>query len=165
MIIDGFNPDHLTPVGYDFTINKLYTMAGPSWIGKTGKKLPQYYEIPPQKDMRDQYDSEEARTTPGWSVWDNIYIIEFAETVRIPAGYMGLMWPRSTLLRCGLTLETAIWDAGYVGISKTTLVAPDKNAVWLAQGARVGHMVLVKLDTAGSLYSGSYQGEGLTIGQ
>ena len=147
VIIEGYNPEHKTPVGYDFTWSKVYDMLGSGTLERDGKNLPVYHDISPDKDR----------------VWLNpgAYLLDFAECVSIPAGYAGFMWPRSSLVRMGADLATAIWDAGYTGRSSTGLVVYHQRGVTLQRGARVGHMVLLPMATVTTLYTGQYQGEGL----
>jgi len=47
------------------------------------------------------------------------YIITYNEIVHLPRNIMALATPRSSLLRCGVTVNTAVWDAGYSGRSQS----------------------------------------------
>jgi dUTP pyrophosphatase len=67
--------------------------------------------------------------------------------------------PRSSLLRCGAAIHTAVWDAGYRGRSEALLVVVAHEGVRLAPGARVLQLVFVRLEAATRAYSGAYQGE------
>lgn len=150
IIIEGYNPDNVTPQGYDFTLHKLERMIGRGQVLRDSKILPAYSEILPQY--------ANYRLQPG------MYLLEFAEIVSIPSGYMGLMWPRSSLLRCGVDLSTAVWDQGYTGRSKTTMVVHNPGGFTIEKGTPCGHMVLVPVTTSSGLYSGQYQGEGVSNG-
>lgn len=146
-VVDPYIPEHETPCGYDFTLGRVYRIAGRGTIARDDRILPDYRELDPY-----QY----------YYLGPHMYIVEFNEMVSIPPGYVGLMWPRSTLLRCGASLQTAIWDPGYTGVSKTTLVVHNPEGIKIEPSARIGHMILVKLDTFSRLYSGQYQGEGIS---
>ena len=50
------------------------------------------------------------------------YLVTFNEIVNIPRDVAALARARSTLLRCGASLETALWDPGYRGRSQSLLV-------------------------------------------
>src|SRR3990172_815695 len=50
------------------------------------------------------------------------YLITHNEIVNMPNNVMALGRPRSSLLRCGVTVNTAVWDAGYSGRSQSPLV-------------------------------------------
>jgi len=43
------------------------------------------------------------------------YLITYNEVVNLPKTIMALAFPRSSLLRCGVSVHTAVWDAGYCG--------------------------------------------------
>ena len=52
---------------------------------------------------------------------------------------MALGRPRSSLLRCGASLHTAVWDAGYRGRSQSLLVVHHPAGLRLGRDARVAH--------------------------
>ncbi|HZR99978.1 MAG TPA: deoxyuridine 5'-triphosphate nucleotidohydrolase [Chloroflexota bacterium] len=89
------------------------------------------------------------------------YLVRFAERVRLPTDLMALARPRSTLLRCGAALHTAVWDAGYEGRSEALLVVANPAGLRLERGARICQMVFFPLDAPGAAYTGAYQGENL----
>ena len=84
------------------------------------------------------------------------YILQYAETVSIPEGHIGFILPRSSLMRNGAMLNTAVWDAGYTGRGEGLLQV--HHDIELERGARVGQLVLAEADHEG-LYDGNYQGE------
>src|SRR5262249_53668900 len=49
------------------------------------------------------------------------YLVRFVEVVHLPDDVMALARPRSSLLRCGAALHTAVGDAGYAGRSEALL--------------------------------------------
>lgn len=147
-IVDPYRPENVTPVGYDFTLGKIEKIIGMGTLLHNDKLLPEYREVQPQYRYY--------RLGPG------LYLVEFEEYVKIPANYMGLMWPRSSLVRCGVDMATAIWDAGYEGRSKSTMNVINPAGFTIEPGTRVGHMVLVPCAMASTLYAGQYQGEGLS---
>ena len=89
------------------------------------------------------------------------YLITHNEIVHLPTNVMALARPRSSLLRCGVTVETAVWDAGYSGRSQSLLVVQHAGGFRLQKDARVAQLVFFRLtgDTEG--YRGVYQGENL----
>jgi hypothetical protein len=74
---------------------------------------------------------------------------------------MALARPRSSLLRCGVTIGTAVWDAGYSGRSRSLLVVHNARGFRLQQGARVAQLVFFGL-TGETGLSRVYQGENLS---
>lgn len=91
-----------------------------------------------------------------------IYSITYNEIVHLPRNVMALATPRSSLLRCGATVNTSIWDAGYSGRSQSLLVVYHPRGFRLEKNARIVQLVFFKLtgDTEG--YRGTYQGENIS---
>ncbi len=90
------------------------------------------------------------------------YVITFNEVVHLPNNVMALARPRSSLLRCGVTVENAVWDAGYSGRSQALLVVHNPAGFRLEKNARVAQLVFFYLSTPTSEgYQGKYQGENL----
>ena len=89
------------------------------------------------------------------------YIITYNEIVHLPNNVMALARPRSSLLRCGVTVGTAVWDAGYSGRSQSLMVVYNAQGFRLQKNARVVQLVFLQLtgDTEG--YSGNYQDENI----
>jgi dUTP pyrophosphatase len=90
------------------------------------------------------------------------YLVRFVEVVHLPTDLMALARPRSTLLRCGAALHTAVWDAGYEGRSEALLIVSNPHGLRLERGARICQLVFFALDAAGGAYAGAYQGENLS---
>lgn len=88
------------------------------------------------------------------------YLVEFEEVVKIPLNCVGFVLPRSTLLRHGLDLRTAVWDSGYEGKGKCLLVNYREHAI-LRKGLRIGQIVMIRAEGVKKPYSGQYQKEGL----
>ena len=89
------------------------------------------------------------------------YIITYNEVVHLPNDIMALARPRSSLLRCGVTVGTAVWDAGYSGRSESLMVVYHPQGFRLQRNARVLQLVFLRLtrDTEG--YQGTYLGENI----
>ena len=88
------------------------------------------------------------------------YGIRYAEWVEVPADCGGLCFPRSSLLRMGVYVPTAVWDAGYAGRGEGLLQVSNACGVRLQRGARIVQLVLFRLTTAASAgYTGAYQHE------
>ena len=87
------------------------------------------------------------------------YSIIFNEIVHLPKDIMALGLSRSSLLRCGASLHTAVWDAGYSGRSESLLVVHNPLGLDLEKDARVLQLVFSKLTGTSQGYQGRYQGE------
>jgi len=89
------------------------------------------------------------------------YIITYNEIVHLPNNVMALARPRSSLLRCGVTVGTAVWDAGYSGRSQSLMVVYNPRGFRLQRNARIVQLIFMGLTGETEGYSGSYQGENI----
>ena len=89
------------------------------------------------------------------------YLITFNEIVHLPNNIMALAKPRSSLLRCGVTVNSAVWDAGYSGRSQALIVAYNPQGFRVQRNARVIQLVFLKLTQETEGYQGTYQGENI----
>jgi dUTP pyrophosphatase len=89
------------------------------------------------------------------------YIITYNEVVHLPDNIMALGRPRSSLLRCGVTIGTAVWDAGYSGRSQSLMVVYNPRGFRLQQNARVAQLIFMRLSQKTKGYQGAYQGENI----
>ena len=90
------------------------------------------------------------------------YLVTFNEIVSIPADVAAMARARSTLLRCGASLQTALWDPGYRGRSQSLLVVHNPSGLRLKRNARLIQLVFMRLEKKSEeLYEGRYQGENI----
>ena len=116
---------------------------------------------------REQAQRELSETEPldfgpdGWlHLKPGPYLVTFNEVVNIPPDLMALGRPRSSLLRSGVSLHTAVWDAGYRGRSQALLTVHQPDGYRVQQGARLMQLVFFRLtNPVETGYAGRYQGE------
>lgn len=89
------------------------------------------------------------------------YIITYNEIIHLPKNVMALASPRSSLLRCGVTVSTAVWDAGYSGRSQSLLIVYNPQGFRLQRNARIVQLIFLRLTTETEGYQGAYQGENI----
>jgi dUTP pyrophosphatase len=89
------------------------------------------------------------------------YIITYNEIVHLPRNIMALATPRSSLLRCGVMVNTAVWDAGYSGRSQSLMVVYNPRGFCLQRNARIVQLVFFELTGETEGYRGAYQGENI----
>ena len=89
------------------------------------------------------------------------YIITYNEIVHLPKNIMALARPRSSLLRCGVTVNTAVWDAGYSGRSQSLMVVYNPQGFRLQRNARITQLVFLRLSQKTEGYQGTYQRENI----
>ena len=146
------NPEMQTQMcGVELTLQKIerFLTAGAVAFENKERKLP---EIEPLN-----FDEM------GWiELTAGSYLVTFNEIVNIPKDMTAMARARSTLLRCGATLETALWDPGYRGRSQSLLVVYNPQGLKLKKDARLMQLVFLRLENeAEKLYSGKYQGENI----
>ncbi len=137
--------------GMELTLQKIerFASAGAVAFDNKERKLPETVPI----------DFDES----GW-VWLPLgsYLVTFNEIVSIPRDVTALARARSTLLRCGASLETALWDPGYRGRSQSLLVVYNPHGLGLKKNARLMQLVFMRLEKdAEKVYAGKYQGENI----
>ena len=89
------------------------------------------------------------------------YIITYNEIVHLPRNIMALATPRSSLLRCGVTVNTAVWDAGYSGRSQSLMIVYNSQGFRLQRNARIVQLVFLELTQETEGYQGIYQRENI----
>ncbi len=89
------------------------------------------------------------------------YLITYNEIVHLPNNLMALARPRSSLLRCGVTVHNAVWDAGYSGRSQSLLVVYNPQGFRLQRNARIVQLIFLQLTQETEGYQGAYQGENI----
>ncbi|HET7036340.1 MAG TPA: deoxyuridine 5'-triphosphate nucleotidohydrolase [Thermomicrobiaceae bacterium] len=139
----------LQPNGVDLTLASVARFAGSGALGRAGtdRRLPETEELP--------FDAA------GWlELAAGPYLVRYNETVNLPASIMAYSPPRSSLLRSGVTLDGAVWDAGYSGQGAGLLLVANPLGFRLQRGARIAQLVFHRLVAATeSGYQGVYQGE------
>ena len=143
--------DQLQPNGFDLTLGGIaeFTTSGRIGVSNDQRIIAEAREL--------DFDAEGfVRLAPG------AYVARLNETVALPGNVTALAKPRSSLLRNGVAVHNAVWDAGYVGRSQVQVAVYNAHGVVLARGARIVQMVFLTLDAATeNPYSGLFQGEGL----
>lgn len=91
----------------------------------------------------------------------DVYIITYNEIVNLPKNIMALATPRSSLLRCGVTVNTAVWDAGYSGRSQSLMVVYNPQGFRLQRNARIVQLIFCRLTRETEGYRGAYQRENI----
>jgi dUTP pyrophosphatase len=90
-----------------------------------------------------------------------VYMITYNEIVHLPKNIMAFGRPRSSLLRCGVNVGTAVWDAGYRGRSQSLLIVHNPLGFRLQKNARVAQLVFLEMTGESEGYKGIYQGENI----
>jgi len=99
----------------------------------------------------------------GWlELESGAYRVEYNEKVNLPKNIVAIAMPRSSLIRCGVALVTSIWDAGYQGRGKSTLVVFNPKGFSLKRDSRIAQLVFLSMtEPSRKGYHGIFQGEGV----
>jgi dUTP pyrophosphatase len=136
--------------GVDITLEHVARFRGPGFLGESNadRTLPQTEEIPFEPDGT-------VYLPPG------AYQVRFNEQVNLSEDLMAYARPRSSLLRSGVALHTAVWDAGYSGRGMSLMVVYHPAGFRVARNARICQLVFHRLSVAtDAAYAGAYQNEG-----
>lgn len=138
----------LQPAGFDISLREVHAFWGAGAV---------------------DFDNKERRVAPtrqlipdaaGWyTLTQGCYMVVYNEAVKIPLDVVALCRARSTVLRNGAAVETAVWDPGYQGRSSSLLVVHNPSGIRLKQDARVAQLVFYHTDEVEKGYSGVYQNE------
>lgn len=150
-LVEGIDQaTQLQPNGIDLRVERIQRLTSPGLLGAA----PNLREPAAREDVQPDADG-------WWDLHQGSYVIGYAEKVNLPPDLMALARPRSTLLRSGVAIHTAVWDAGYSGRGEGLLSVINPKGYRLQRGAAVLQLVFLRLGTATAEgYKGKYQGEG-----
>ena len=141
--------EQLQPNGFDLTLREVgrLTSAGSMGSGLDQRELSATHPLEfPQDDW--------LQLSPG------SYVVTFNEIVNLPLDLMSLGRTRSSLLRSGVSIHTAVGDAGYRGRFQALLVVHNELGYRLQRYARLMQLVFLRLlQPVTQGYQGRFWGE------
>ena len=144
-VIGADSGEQKQPAGYDVTVSSIHSYPKTKYTLGIAKGESSKLEEVPLVDGH-------------YELSTGAYFVELNEITTIPSDAIGILLPRSTLLRNGLDVRTALFDPGYSGQPKVMLVCHRPSRV--QRFARIGQLIIIKSDgNFASQYSGQYQGE------
>ncbi len=149
-LVEGMiDPDlQIQPAGIDLTVAEIYRFTGPGQLDFTNRER-RLAELSPVEFNRD-----------GWAILGpGYYLVRFNETVNMPLDLAAIGKPRSSLLRMGAFMVSAVWDPGYRGRSISLLAVGNPRGIRIKRGARIIQLVFIKVLGETTGYQGIYQGE------
>jgi dUTP pyrophosphatase len=151
-LIEGFIDlgQQLQTNGFDLTLRDIATLedAGQIGIDNNQRRLPELSLL--------TFDG-----TGAMELKPGSYLITYNEIVHLPKNIMALGRTRSSLLRCGVNIGTAVWDAGYSGRSQSLLMVHNPRGFRVCKNARILQLVFMTLTGETEGYSGKYQNENI----
>ena len=143
--------DQLQPNGFDVTLREAARLTSPGIMGAGSG----HRELADVEDLPFGHG--------GWLHLDQgPYLVTFNEVVHLPLDIMALGRTRSSLLRSGVSIHTAVWDSGYQGRSQALLVVHHPQGYRVQKDAKLMQLIFFRLDRPVSQgYQGRFQGENL----
>lgn len=145
--------EQVQPNGIDLKVDKIFIQnLGPTLATKKEDMDPgMLVEIIPEDITGLPLNTE------GWFLEHYYYVVEWKELICIPKNAVGLLSPRSTLLRLGGTIVGAVWDRGYEGKGRSGLILG--TPMIIQRGARLAQMIFIDAQEDDKVYDGQYQFE------
>jgi dUTP pyrophosphatase len=144
-------PQQVQPNGIDLTLKEVALLSSPGSLGSSNEGRALSSTSPLVFDGLGRVD-----LLPG------CYLVTYNEVVNLPKNIMALATPRSSLLRCGVSIHSAVWDAGYSGRSQSLMVVYNPQGFRLHRNARIVQMVFFLLSReVAQGYQGVFQGENI----
>lgn len=152
-LVEGFLSlaDQLQPNGFDLTLRDVGRFASPGSMG-SGAEQRELSAV----DALDFGPDGWLQLAPG------PYIVTLNEIVSLPLDILALAWPRSSLLRSGVSIHTGVGDAGYRGRPQALLTVHNPGGYRVQRGARLLQLVFFRLDhPVAEGYRGRFMDENL----
>lgn len=138
------------PNGFDLTLRGIDVMQTPGTLAESNRERVLPVTTPLVFDALGFID-----LPPG------AYHITFNEVVNLPSDLMAIARTRSSLLRSGVVVPSAVWDAGYSGRSASLMVVYNARGFRVQRNARLLQLVFMTLSGETEGYRGVYQGENI----
>jgi len=147
MVLLDISARYFDCAGLKLHLDRVFVPAGRGRLLWDSVELPEYREVKPS-------DSNEYVLAPG------AYKIRYAEYVEVPEKAVAFAFPRSSLLRMGATIYTAVWNPGSKGKGEGLLVVFNEHGLVIERGSQVAQLVFMPLDKATVFqYQGVFLGE------
>ena len=145
------------PSGLDLRLGKVYELSDDTdgdvsfGLFKDKKILPKLYSCS-MDDFFLEYNVK------GWSLLPNRpYICEVDRQIKIGSENAQFYLPRSSLLRAGVNVYTALGDLGYNGHLSFLVINHSTRPFFLEKGVRFAQLVDFRVRGGSESYDGDYQ--------
>ena len=121
--------------GIDLSLNKVYKFITCGIVRKDKDTITPAIEEIKSKDGVYYLDQDS-------------YLFSINEKINLDLETTALVFPRSSLIRCGVSMSDAVWDAGFRSTTNTKFLVNVNNpkGFMIEKGARFCQMVFFKLD-------------------
>ncbi len=158
-----FDEKSRTPNGLDLPLGKVFELSDEYLrygLMKNRKDIPDHIEILPEPiGMRYKDDDGNYVDNPiGWDLHPNRpYILQIEGQIKINDKSAQLYLPRSTLLRCGLALHTAVGDSGYNGHLAFLCTNYHTRPFFIEKGVNFAQLLDFEVKGNTLVYDGDFQ--------
>jgi len=138
----------LQPSGFDLSLESVEEFLGGGTVDFSNRErvIAETRTVEPDSD--------------GWvNLKKGVYKVVYNEVVKMPLNVAAIARTRSTLLRNGAEVGTAVWDPGYEGRSSSMLTVHNPHGLRLKKDARVAQLIFFETGDVEKGYSGVYQKE------
>jgi dUTP diphosphatase len=138
----------LQPSGFDLSLSSIEEYLGGGAVDFSNKER----VIGETRAMKPDAD--------GWfNLKKGVYKVVYNEVVKMPLDIAAIARTRSTLLRNGAEIGTAVWDPGYEGRSSSMLTVHNPYGLRLKKDARIAQLIFFYTGEVARGYNGVYQRE------
>ncbi len=138
----------LQPSGFDLSLSSIEEYIGGGAVDFSNKErvIGETKPISPDEN--------------GWfNLRKGVYKAVYNEIVKMPLDVAAIARTRSTLLRNGAEVGTAVWDPGYEGRSSSMLTVHNPYGLRLKKDARIAQLIFFYTGEVARGYNGVYQRE------
>ena len=146
--ISPIKKTQVQPAGVDLTVGEIYVFNEGGFLGVEKVDIPEYSKVKCENGV--------------FKLSRGAYLVRFNEVVEIPEDCVAVFLPRSSLLRMGATIASALWDPGYRGRGVGLLLVFNEHGIRIEKNARIAQIFYIRMEKKpGKTYSGRYQLEGV----
>ncbi len=138
--------------GFDLRLGEIHELEGDGFLGVEERDTPNINLVAKNENSKDEKDNSFI-FEPG-----KYYLIKTMEKVNLPVNLSGIIFPRTTLFRSGLTLFNGIVQPGYSGELTFGICNMGKSNIRVSFGARIVHITFHEVLGEGNQYRGQWQG-------
>ena len=144
--VDGIESSSVQPAGIDLSVAEIHRFITSGRLGKHQRILAKTEPIEPINGV--------------WRLNPGPYKVIYKEVVKVPYDCLAFLLPRSSLMRMGAILFSAIWDPGYIGRGEGLLVIFNPFGIEIEKESHIGQLIFIKLESLPHIvYKGVYQFE------
>lgn len=144
-IVSNYCGEAIQQQGVDVRVANIKELVGTGMIPAEGKtQLPQYVDA--------------GKSGPVWALPPGYYEVELMEGIHMPNNAALTYKTRSSLVRCGATVESGQFDAGF-DTDKAGCFLVVHRSIIIEKGARIAQVVVHETAPVDNTYNGQFQGD------